>query len=194
MKKASFLSRSMLLALCLIFAFSMVGSANSTTKALSTNYTLVNMGTTAATVNAAYYKSDGSTWTADADKTDFTVAGNFGQKVVAQYFDTTLSAGKGSAVLSSSQPLGAVVQIQARGQVPSNGAYVGFDDVSVSNKYYVPQVMRRRNTLSGLMNPEIAIQNIQSTPITVGVEFFASPGSGFSGFSKPNISIPEVGS
>jgi hypothetical protein len=169
-------------------AFTMVGSAASTTKALSTNYTLVNMGTQPADVIAGYYKSDGTSWAADPAKTSYNVAPNYGQMVVAQYFDQTMIAGRGSAVISSSQPLGAVVTIQARNQTPTNGAYIGFS--KTSNQYYVPLVLRKRATQNGVSNTQIMIQNIQSAPITASVQFVASPGSGFSNFLKSSIAIP----
>jgi hypothetical protein len=188
MKQFKFASRSFLIALCCILTFTMVGSAASTTKVLSTNYTLVNMSGEDAVVSVEYFKDDGTTWTADADKTNFTVDANYGQMVVAQYFDNTLSSGKGSAIVSSSQPLGAVVTIQARApQVPTNGAYIGFDQTS--DKYYVPLVMRKRATANGLGNTQIMIQNTGSAPITVDVQFIASA-SGLSDFLKSDIRIP----
>lgn len=192
MKMKGLLSRILIIFLIVTLFYTMTGSAASTTKTLSTNYTVVNMGSTTATVVAAYYKTDGSPWPADADKTNFTVDGNFGQKVIAQYFDTTMTAGKGSAVLSSDQPLGAVVTIQARGQTPTNGAYVGY--LTGSEKFYVPLVIRKRITGNGLTNTQIIIQNLNSSQVIAKVDFVALPGMGFSNFTKTPITIPAFAS
>jgi len=192
MKKKGLLSRVLIIILIMSFVFTMTGSAQSTTKALSTNYTVVNMGIALANVNATYYKTDGSAWPADADKTNFTVDSNFGQKVIAQYFDSTMVPGQGSAVLSSDQPLGAVVTIQARGQVATNGAYVGYS--SGSEKFYVPLIARNRNTANGLTNTQIIIQNLNNTAMSAKVDFVALPGLGFSDWTKTPINIPAYSS
>ena len=68
--------------------------AASTTKTLSTNFTLVNFGTSTANVSVSYVKTDGSAWTADSGNTNFTIPANGGQKPVYQYFDGTLTAGQ----------------------------------------------------------------------------------------------------
>lgn len=141
--------------------------AGSTSKSLSTNYTLVNLGPTDASVVVSYMKSDGSPWSADAANTNFTIPGNFGSNQVRQYFDTTLSAGQGSVVVSSSQPLGAVVQIQARNQTPTQGAYSGY--TAGSNKFFVPLAARYRTTASGVANSQIIIQNADSFDFAVDV-------------------------
>lgn len=192
MKSFKLLGRGVFLALCLVSIISMAvyatPMADATTKSLSTNYTLVNLGSNTATVSASYIKPDGSPWAADAANTNFTVAMNFGQKVVAQYFDTTMTAGSGSVVLSSDQPLGAVVQLQARGQTPTNGAYSGI--AAPSNKYYIPQLQRMRASQSGITNFQISIQNAEPTgATTVTVDLIPYPGSGLTAYSKTNISI-----
>lgn len=87
MNKKGLISRVLIIILILTFMYTMTGSAASTTKNLSTNYTVVNTGTDQAVVTAEYFKTDGTVWAADPDKTSFTVDGNFGQKVIAQYFD-----------------------------------------------------------------------------------------------------------
>jgi len=165
--------------------------AASTSKTLSTNYTLVNLSdSTEAAVTADYYKPDGSNWDADNANESFTIAPNYGQKIIAQYFDSTMTSGEGSAVISSSAPLGAVVQIQARNQTPTMGAYSGF--INGSEKYYAPIILRQRNTASGLTNSQIIIQNIDPTSSNaVVVDFVAGPGSGFANWQKTGINIPS---
>lgn len=188
MKKPSVFARSLILTLVILVIAIVPALAGSTTKTLSTNYTVVNLGSVDASVTALYYKDTGATWTADADKTNFTVGANYGQKVIAQYFDSTLSSGKGSVVLSSTEPLAAVVQIQARGQTASTGAYTGY--TSGSNKFYIPLVLRQATTANGVANTQIMIQNIMNETITAGVEFIPNPATAFLGFTKPPFSIP----
>ncbi len=189
MKAAKWLVRGLILALVIIFCVNGVGLAGSTTKNLSTNYTVVNFGSSTASVTVDYIKENGDPWPADPDKSAFTVDPNYGNKTIAQYFDATMSPGKGSAILSSNQPLGAVVTIQARGQVATQGAYNGYG--SGSNIFYVPLVVRNRNTANGFSNTQIMIQNIDAgnAAITAHVDFIASPGSGYSNWTKTGIPI-----
>jgi len=188
MKKRNIFS-GFLVAMVLVIIFSVVGFAaplaGATTKTLSTNYTLVNMGDTEASVSVSYLKSDGSVWDADNANENFTIAPNFGQKIVAQYFDTTMTGGKGSAIISSSAPLGAVVQILAREQTPTQGAYSGFS--SGSSSYYVPLILRNRSTASGLASSQIMIQNVDNSDVNVTIEFL--PNLGFTGYTTPTIVI-----
>lgn len=170
-----------LVALCLAVVVALVLSsvgvlnAASTTKSLSTNYTLVNLGTSTANVVAQYLLDTGATWTAPADSTSFQIAPNGGQKIVRQYLDTmTPSSGRGSAVISSDQPLAAVVQIQARGQTPTNGAYSGFNQTS--DTFYVPLAMRRLATASGTGNTQIMVQNAGTSAINVSIQMVGAPG------------------
>lgn len=182
------ISKAVMLALSLVLVFTMTASAGSTTKSLSTNFTLVNMDSATANVTVSYFKDDGSVWDADAGNESFTIDG-FGQKIIAQYFDETMTGGKGSAVVSSDTSLGAVVQILARNQTPTSGAYSGVS--AGSNSFYVPLVLRQRPTANGLTNTQIMIQNLDSAgAISVDVTFTASPGSSFTGFTKTIASIP----
>jgi hypothetical protein len=82
---------------------------------------LVNFGSEEALVNVEYRLEGGAIWDADNANESFTIPAN-GQRQIRQYFDTTMVSGKGSAAISSTQPLGAVVQILARNQTPSSGA------------------------------------------------------------------------
>lgn len=178
-----FMGRSLFVALSLLLILSVAATAaplfQSTAKRLSTNFTVVNLGANDTQVTARYIRSDGSPWEASSGNTSFTVAGNFGQKVIAQYFDDTLSEGMGSVVLESQEPLGAVVQIQARDQVPTSGAYSGV--VNPANSFLIPQVLRQLGTRNGLANTQIAIQSAETAgAIDVTVELIPYPGSGLS--------------
>jgi hypothetical protein len=165
--------RGFVLALCLTLAISAVASGASTTKNLSTNFTLVNLGAATANVTVDYIKPDGTPWTGSS-YTTLTLDPNGGQAIVAQYFDT-LTSGKGSVVLSSNQPLGAVVQILARGQTPTSGAYSGF--TAGASKFYIPLVMRKLSGASGVSNSQIMVQNTTTASEPVTLYFYASGGT-----------------
>lgn len=161
-----------------------ISNAASTTKALSTNYTLVNLGPAVANVAVQYLLDNGSAWTAPASSTTFTISANGGQKIVRQYQDAmTPSSGRGSAVISSDQPLGAVVQMLAVGQTPTSGAYSGISQGS--SKYYVPLALRRLNGASGLGNSQIMVQNTGTSAVTVNIALI-----GTTNFTKSGVSIP----
>jgi hypothetical protein len=166
-----------------------VVSAASTTKTLSTNFTLVNLGSGEANVSVQYSKDDGSSWAAEAANTVFTLTANGGQKIVAQYLDTTLSSGRGSAVVSSDQPLAGIVQILARGQTPTSGAYTGFTNPATT--FYVPLAIRRGTSASGTTNSQIIIQNSSSSPVNVTVQLKPSPG--FTGAYTKTITSLQAG-
>ena len=84
MKRLSLFSRSIAIVVFVLLIATVPVFAGSTTKTLSTNFTVVNLSiTTNASVTALYYKDDGSAWTADADKTNFTVPMNYGQLLPA---------------------------------------------------------------------------------------------------------------
>jgi hypothetical protein len=157
----------------------------STTKSLSTNFTLLNFGSATANVAAQYLKDDGSAWAAvPAGYTSFTLAPNGGQGIFRQYGTSpgSMATGRGSVIVSSDQPLGAVAQIQAIGQTPTSGAYSGINQTS--STYYVPLAMRRLGTVSGLSNSQIMIQNAGGSSVSVQVQFI-----GTTNYTKPSFSI-----
>lgn len=160
-----------------------LANAAATTKTLSTNYTLVNLGSSSATVTVNYYKEDGNAWAAASSSTNFTVPGNGGQAIIAQYFDTTMISGRGSAVVASDQPLGAVVQILARNQTPTSGAYIGSS--STDTTYYVPLVMRKLNSTSS----QIMIQNAGTSVANVTITLVKALASAGSNYTKSGITI-----
>jgi len=149
--------------------------AGSTAKTLSTNYTLVNFGTEEAAVEVEYLKSDGTPWDADDANESFTIPADGGQVQIRQYFDSTMTAGEGSAVVSSSQPLGSIVQIQARGQVPSSGAYQGYAEGS--SKWNIPLAAHMGVSASGSVNTQIVIQNVGTAAVDFDVELIGLDGT-----------------
>ena len=177
--------------LATIVILGMVGSnvtASSTSKILSTNFTLVNMSQSSdAQVSVRYLKEDGSIWDADDVNEIFTIPMNYGLMQIRQYFDGTMVSGRGSAVVSSSQELGAIVQIQARGQTPTQGAYSGYKEGST--KFYIPLTIKNRNTASGFANTQIIVQNIEAeNPISGTIDFVDVDGS--ITYSKPFSDLP----
>lgn len=163
----------------------MTGVVNgaATAKTLSTTFTLANMGSQEAQVNISYLTSGGAAWPADPENTTFTLAANGGQKQIRNYFDTTMTAGQGSAVISSSQPLAAITLMLARGYpTATSGGYEGIGVGGYQN--YVPLIMKNRYTANGLANNQLIIQNLDSNPLFVKVEFVPAPGLGFSPATK----------
>lgn len=157
--------------------------AASTTKSLSTNYTLVNLSASTANVVANYYKEDGTPWLAATSS--YTLTANGGQAIVAQYFDAVMTSGKGSAVISADQPLGAVVQILARNQVPTSGAYVA--STETDSTYYLPLVLRR----VGGSNSQIIVQNADTSSVTISIQFIKAAASPGANYTKSNVIIQQ---
>ena len=143
--------------------------ADATTKALATNYTLVNLGEAQATVSAQYLTPDGTEW-GDSIFKDFTIPAG-GNAIVRQYFDTGLTPGMGSVVISSDQPLGAMVQEVTRSGVPTMGAYSGVSTPSAT--WYIPLAARQATSATGKANSQIVVQNVGSAAVNFKVEFFS---------------------
>jgi len=151
----------------------MSASAASTTKNLSSNFTLVNLFAGDNNGTISYLKSvesGGGVW---RDPQSFTLNGVGDQAIYRQYDDNDLDPGSGSVVVSTDGPVGAVVQIQARnGQIPTSGSYIGVSEGAPSAN--VPLVSRRGSSLSGLTNSQIIIQNASSNAINVEVKLIDS--------------------
>lgn len=163
--------------------------AASTTKALSTNFTLVNLSDQPADVLVDYLLTDGTAWpNVLAGNKSFTLAADGGMKQIRQYADT-MDAGAGSAVVSSSQQLGAIVQIQARNQIATLGSYKGATEGKTS--FYAPLLARRGSSLSGLANAQIIIQNAGTGPVDVDVNFLPNPKADGTAYTKTITGIPQ---
>lgn len=180
---------AVILTVALALMTATLGLAQSTTKSLSTNFTLVNLGSQAANGIVEYILPNGDPWGGGSES--FTIAAG-GQAIFRQYADPgqpgnpNLTNAAGSAVVSADQPLGAVVQIQARGQNPTtNGAYSGVSEGGTS--YYVPLVARKLTTASGLGNSQIVVQNTGSSAVNVEIELIGPNGS--TTYTKSGISI-----
>lgn len=166
------------------------GVAQSTTKSLSTNFTVVNLGNGPAQGIVQYIKTDGNPWGGGSES--FTIATAGGQAIFRQYDpagrpgNPNLTDGAGSVIISADQPLGAVVQILARNQNPtSSGAYSGF--TGGDNSFYVPLVARKLGTATGLGNSQIIVQNTSGISLNVEIQLIKSDGS--TTYTKSGISI-----
>lgn len=191
MNKRTLLIIFTIMAVVLVFSAVVIAQGGATAKSLSTNFTMVNLSTTdQAHVTVEYLKNDGTPWSVgSAYAGPFTLDANGGQLQLRQYFDADMPSGQGSVALSSDQPLGAIAQIQARGQVPSNGAYSGVTQGSAKN--YVPLVAKEGVSASGTVNSQIIIQNTGSGDATVSVTFVSLDGT--TAYEKTGLVIaPKV--
>jgi len=166
--------RSSTLAIVIMLLIVTTVFAGSTTKTLSTNFTLVNFGSEEALVNVDYLLEGGADWDADDANESFTIPAN-GQRQIRQYFDTTMVSGKGSAAISSTQPLGAVVQVLARNQTPSSGAYKGYS--GGNSKWYIPLAAHMGSSASGLVNSQIIVQNVGTSVVNFTIELVSLDGT-----------------
>lgn len=144
-------------------------SAQATSKALATNFTLVNLSATDTTATVYYYLQDGTEW---KEPDEVAVPGNGGQAIVRQYQDAELPAGRGSAMVTSLEPLAGLVQQvvdPAVSQTPTSGAYVAIN--SGSSVFYLPQVAHNASSATGVANSWIIVQNLGDSPVDVTVEF-----------------------
>lgn len=175
----------------LVLAISPLGQSHqtalaaATVKNFATNYTLVNLGTETANVTASYLTPTGTEWGSSIFK-NFTIAPGANQ-IVRQYDDTGLTSGRGSVIVSSSQPLGALVQEITRSGVPSSGAYTGVDKGSTT--WYIPQLARKANTATGVANSQIIVQNVSSAVASFTVDYYTL-GTSAKAFSKTYPAVP----
>lgn len=163
---------SLLLGLSLAMLVLLPAIAGSTAKSLSTNFTLINLGSGPANGVVQYFKPDGAQWRATES---FSITTPGGQAIFRQYFDPQLPDGQGSVIVSADQPVGAVVQILARNQTPTSGAYSGFPEGSAN--FYVPLVIRKLMGASGLANSQIVVQNTSSGAIGFNIRLVRYDGS-----------------
>jgi hypothetical protein len=172
-RRKAFVSAAAVLA-ALVLSAPRPAHAAATAKQLSTNFTLVNLDKEHSAAGAiSYLLESGADWPGvSAGNLSFDLPPNGGSIQIKQYFDPTMEPGRGSVVIASDRPVGAIVQIQARGQTPTQGAYTGF--LEGHSVYYVPLVARNRFTLTGTANSQIIIQNADSVAVTVTAELIPS--------------------
>ena len=155
------------------FSGSMPATAASTTKKLSSNFTLVNLDSGSNLITIDYYNPDGSEWKNSDNSSageSFTFT-SLGEQLIRRQYFSDLTAGRGSVVVTSDGPLGAVVQVQARDQTATTGAYSGVNDGAGS--VGVPLAVRQLNTASGLANSQIIVQNASSIPVEIAIDLIS---------------------
>lgn len=157
------------LTMVLVLMASLVASAQSTSKVLSTNFTLVNLSTGSNAVNISYYKQDGTQWRSPEVAT---LAAQGDQLIRRQYDDATLSAGSGSVVVGGQGALGAVVQILTRSGTNTRAAYSGA--TSGAKSANAPYVAKGLTTASGIVNSQIIVQNTSGSATNVTIEMVRS--------------------
>ena len=90
------------------------------------------------------------------------------QVIKRQYEDASLTPGNGSVVVGGSGAMGGVVQILARGQTPTSGAYSGASQGAQT--FNVPLVAKNGSSASGTANSQIVVQNTGSnTTFTIDI-------------------------
>jgi hypothetical protein len=152
-------------------------------KTLSTNLTLVNLAPGANSGVVRYLRDDGTEW---RDPEPFSFASQGDQLIWRQYDSGSgLDTGRGSIVVSSSEPLGSVVQILARRQTASSGAYAGIPTSATS--IYIPLLVRKVASASGVANSQIAINNAGASTTDVEIKFYDETGA--LTFTKTGISL-----
>lgn len=149
--------------------------AAATTKSLSTVFAVQNLSTTtAATVHVDYRfaKNDGGgSWTnVSAASKDFTVAAGAAANI-AQYLDATMTSGRGSATISSDQPIAAVVNQLARNQVATSGSYSGID--SGASSVVAPLVFKNLGSGASLVNSTLTVMNTGSAATDFNIVYIS---------------------
>ncbi|MDY7075382.1 MAG: hypothetical protein SXV54_00525 [Chloroflexota bacterium] len=190
MKKISVLALVGLMVLSLAFSAASV-FAQATTKSLSTVYTVQNLGTATANIEVDYMQEyDGTTpggdWTADPANTTFTVTAGT-SKVVAQYLDSTLADGAGSATIRADQPVAAIVNMLARGQTPTSGSYTAFGEGAES--FYMPFAFKNLVTSVGAINSQLIIMNVGTADTDVDVALINGV-TGAVDYTKEILALP----
>lgn len=159
------------LVMVMVLTASLVASGASTTKALSTNFTLVNLSSGSNAVNISYIKSDGTAW--GSQPTEVATLANQGDQLIRrQYDDTNLTAGSGSVVVGAQGALGAVVQIQTRSGTATRAAYSGA--TTGAGAANAPYVAKGLQSASGLVNSQIIVQNTGTAATNVTIDLISS--------------------
>jgi hypothetical protein len=171
---------TILSALALCIALVGPSLAGATDKTLSTNFTVVNLGDGQLTGRVRYYQAEtGDTW-GDEGGEEINIPDFGGQAIFRQYYgpdqpgNPNLTDGAGSVVITADKPMGAVVQIQARGQNPNScGAYSGF--TTGDQNWYVPLVLRYIH--GGNTNSQIIVQNVGTDVTDVDINLVDASGN-----------------
>lgn len=145
-------------------------SAQATSKSLSTVFAVQNLdAANAATVHVDYRLDTGAVWSGVSPaNVDFTVPAG-GAVNIAQYLDTTMANGRGSATISSDRPIAAIVNQLARNQVATSGSYSGFDSGAAS--VVAPLVFKNLSTSAGTIHSTLTVMNTGSAATNVDIVY-----------------------
>jgi hypothetical protein len=164
-------------ALAMLLVLVAVPFAGAQTITWNSSFTVVNLGSTDATVTATFYDETGADYTPNPlvpgtpdIPNPFTLGPGGSQIIVMAFVNASLPNGRYSVVLSADQPIVAIANL-AGTQDPNvnyNGSYSGSEDVgqviaylpSVSNSFYD-------------WYSHLSIQNLTNAAMNVTVEFFA---------------------
>lgn len=167
----------MLLTLVVVMAVIVSSAfAAATTKTLSTVFAVQNLSSTTTAnvvVDYRFAKNDGGgPWTnVSAASSTFTVTAGSAVNI-AQYFDPTMTNGRGSATISADQPIAAIVNQLARNQVATSGSYSGFD--SGAGSVYAPLVFKNLSTSVGTINSTLTIMNTGSAATDFNIVYISA--------------------
>jgi adenosylcobinamide amidohydrolase len=141
-----------------------------------------NSSTSNTWLNRIFWRADGSAACASSSE----LLGN------ATWTNTACSQSSASLVESSHDVSVAVTNKKSTPLM--GGAYTAIPASKTSGTFYVPLVIRRRATASGLATSVISIQNAGATATTVQIQLIAGPGSPGSNYTPPPIYVAANGS
>lgn len=143
-----------------------VGAQITYEKATITSYQVVNLGVNPTTINADYYRSDGT----KAFSNTFANVPAKGVVTVQQALESGLPSGQFSAVLSASEPLAAIVnqQLGDTGSGISTAPFSSYSAISSGSKEVtIPIIMHNWHKY----HTELFIQNVSGTAATVTIDY-----------------------
>lgn len=161
-------------ALAMLMVLVAVPFAGAQTITWNSSFTVVNLGSTDATVTATFYDEAGTDYTPNplvpgSFDNPFVLGPGASAVIVMAYANSSLPNGRYSVVLSADQPIVAIANLQGL-QDPSvnfNGSYSGSEDVGQMTAY-LPSVS---NSFYDWYS-HLSIQNLTNAAMDVTVDFF----------------------
>ncbi|MEM3554847.1 MAG: hypothetical protein QXU79_03420 [Candidatus Micrarchaeaceae archaeon] len=142
------------------------------------SFTVVNLGTSDATVSVTFYAEDGTAYTpptlgtsTGAVNNPFTLAPGSSVEILL-FLTTGLPDGRYSVVISADQPIAAIANltntVYSPPQSPSfSGSYSGFEDVG-QTAVYMPAIVEDYYN----WNSHVSMQNLTGGDLAITIEFF----------------------
>ncbi len=165
-----------ILALAVLMVVMVVPFAGAQTITWNSSFTVVNLGTSTATVDVTFYDELGTAYhpeplvpgTTPLDN-PFTLAPGGSQIVVMMFANSTLPDGRYSVVLSADQPIVAIANLAgADGTINYNGSYSGMEDIGQTSMY-LPSVSKAYYD----WNSHLSVQNLTASDMDITIEFYA---------------------